>query len=655
MTMFKNFETEIELAIKIRMVENKLLKLFSEGLLSGTVHTCVGQELVGVFISKYLQDQDFIVSNHRGHGHYLSRTKDYYGLFSELMSRVSGCSNGIGGSQHFYNKNYLSNGIQGGMVSIAAGIGLSNKHHTTNAISVAYIGDGTLGQGSLYEALHMSSMLEVPLLLVIENNHYSQSTSHKQNFKGSIRKRVEGFGLKYFTCSTFDLESMDASVSSAVNFVRNSGVPAAIEVDTYRLNAHSKGDDNRSELEINNKTKSDLINIFQKLNPILFNEISDNFSSEMDSIIESVSKENINGNASGRNERLKYKESKLSKLVVDNNNLRVNQIIYNALVEIFSKNKKCFMIGEDIQNNTPYTDKPYGGAFKVTQDLSDLFPGRVLNSSISESAITGMGTGLAINGNLAIVEIMFGDFMTLIIDQLQQHACKFYEMYGRKFNVPLIVRTPMGGRRGYGPTHSQSIEALLNNIIGLDILALNNRISPGFIYKILSENIVNPTVVIENKVLYTERLNDKDITGYDILSSDDMYPVILFQPIGKIPNITVFCYGGILPEVEEVIVDIYQKYEVILEVVCPTQIKPVNPSLVIESVRITNKLVIIEEGSSVGGMGSELLSLVSEHVEKLQVKRISNEKLIPCSISAEMNILPTADLIISEIMEFYRE
>ena len=271
MTMFKNFETEIELAIKIRMVENKLLKLFSEGLLSGTVHTCVGQELVGVFISKYLQDQDFIVSNHRGHGHYLSRTKDYYGLFSELMSRVSGCSNGIGGSQHFYNKNYLSNGIQGGMVSIAAGIGLSNKHHTTNAISVAYIGDGTLGQGSLYEALHMSSMLEVPLLLVIENNHYSQSTSHKQNFKGSIRKRVEGFGLKYFTCSTFDLESMDASVSSAVNFVRNSGVPAAIEVDTYRLNAHSKGDDNRSELEINNKTKSDLINIFQKMNHVLFN------------------------------------------------------------------------------------------------------------------------------------------------------------------------------------------------------------------------------------------------------------------------------------------------------------------------------------------------------------------------------------------------
>ena len=650
--IFKKFQKEIDQAIKIRIAETKLLQLFSEGKLSGTVHTCVGQELVGVFISKYLQKEDFVVSNHRGHGHYLSRTNDYIGLFSELMSRISGCSNGIGGSQHFYNDNYLSNGIQGGMVSIAAGIGLSNKYQKIDSISVAYVGDGTMGQGALYEALHVSSMLDIPLLLVIENNHYSQSTSHKQNFRGSIAKRIEGFGLKYFSCNTFNLVDMDQSVSDAINFVRKNSLPAAIEIDTYRLNAHSKGDDNRDQKEVKSYADADLINIFKKLNPQSFNKVANEFSNEMDGIISDLTEVPVNNIANGRTERFGYRKYRLSEMPVIKSDLRVNQIIYNSLVQIFKENERSFIIGEDIQNHTPFTDKAYGGAFKVTQNLSDLFPGRVLNSSISESAITGIGTGLAIKGNLAIVEIMFGDFMTLVVDQLQQHACKFYEMYGRKINVPLIIRTPMGGRRGYGPTHSQSIEALFNNIIGLNMLALNSRISPDIIYKNLSQNIAHPTIVIENKVLYTEKINDKAIAGYDILSTNSIFPSILFRPI-RHPKITVFCYGGMLSEVEDAIVGIYQRHEITLEVICPTQIKPIDPSLVIDSVKRTGKLVTIEEGSAVGGVGSELISLISEYVEKFQVMRISNDKLIPCSVSAEMSILPTTELIISKILEFH--
>ena len=102
-----------------------------------------------------------------------------------------------------------------------------------------------------------------------------------------------------------------------------------------------------------------------------------------------------------------------------------------------------FVLGEDILD-------PYGGAFKVTKGLSTVFPDRVLTTPISEAAITGFSTGLAIRGYKPILEIMFGDFITLCTDQIINGASKFKWMYGDKFSVPLVIRTPMGGRRGYG-------------------------------------------------------------------------------------------------------------------------------------------------------------------------------------------------------------
>ena len=121
-TNITRYKKEIENAILIRLVEERLLSLFSEGVLNGTVHTAVGQEFTGVFISKYLQSNDFVTSNHRGHGHYLARFGNIRGLISEIMGKEQGISGGYGGSQHIVDENYLSNGIQGGMLPIAAGV-----------------------------------------------------------------------------------------------------------------------------------------------------------------------------------------------------------------------------------------------------------------------------------------------------------------------------------------------------------------------------------------------------------------------------------------------------------------------------------------------------------------------------------------------------
>ena len=111
-SIIKKYYKEIEIAITIRLVENKLLELFSKGKLNGTVHTTVGQEFSGVFISKFLNDLDFVVSNHRGHGHYIAAKKNIKALIGEIMGKKEGLSGGLGGSQHLADSNFITNGIK---------------------------------------------------------------------------------------------------------------------------------------------------------------------------------------------------------------------------------------------------------------------------------------------------------------------------------------------------------------------------------------------------------------------------------------------------------------------------------------------------------------------------------------------------------------
>lgn len=320
--------------------------MFNQGLLNGTVHTCVGQELIGVFASKYLNENDFVVSNHRGHGHYIAKTGDTKGLLAELLGKVSGCSGGVGGSQHIYNTNYMSNGIQGGMVPIAAGVALARKAYESNSVSLAYIGDGTLGQGILYEAMHLSSMHSVPLVLVLENNGYSQSTSHKDNFSGSIEQRALGFGFKYFESSTFDIEDLDLTFDKAISAARETGSPVLVHVETYRLNSHSKGDDNRYEDEIEEYKTRDLINQFSSN---FINE-SIKIRNNINSIVEEIQADEKLVTFD-KTDRYVEQDCEFGDWEVDpdEEGLRINELIYKALKSSLQQ-EDMYLLGEDICN-----------------------------------------------------------------------------------------------------------------------------------------------------------------------------------------------------------------------------------------------------------------------------------------------------------------
>ena len=165
-----------------------------------------------------------------------------------------------------------------------------------------------------------------------------------------------------------------------------------------------------------------------------------------------------------------------------------------GLADVFAEHANAVLLGEDVVD-------PYGGAFKVTKGLSTRYPDRVFSTPISEASIVGCGIGLALRGYRPFVEIMFGDFITLAMDQLVNHASKFGLMYGGAVNVPLVVRVPMGGGRGYGPTHSQSLEKILLGIPNLVVVAPSLFHLPGEELKraFLDER---PVVFVENKILY---------------------------------------------------------------------------------------------------------------------------------------------------------
>ena len=178
--------------------------------------------------------------------------------------------------------------------------------------------------------------------------------------------------------------------------------------------------------------------------------------------------------------------------VISREECRYVEAIRAAFCERLRDDSKTVFLGEDICD-------PYGGAFKATKGLSEEYENQLFNMPISEASMTGLAVGMAMNGLIPVVEMMFGDFVTLGFDQLLNHASKYSWIYGNNMSLPMIIRTPMGAKRGYGPTHSQSLEKYLIGIPGIKIVALSLIVNPKLVYKKVFQTIKEPTVIIENK------------------------------------------------------------------------------------------------------------------------------------------------------------
>jgi TPP-dependent pyruvate/acetoin dehydrogenase alpha subunit len=245
----------------IRRFEESLLELFERGLLNGTTHACIGQEADAIAIIEHLGEDDHVFSNHRCHGHFLARVGDALGLMAEIMGKPEGVCGGIGGSQHLCAPGFMSNGVQGGIVPNAAGIALGKQLDGSVGVSVVFIGDGTLGEGATYEALNLASLWKLPLVVVLEDNGWAQSTPSSVNLAGSMRDRFAAFGIPVFEIDSTDVEELDGFAERTLAQARTREGPVAIVIHTYRLCHHSKNDDNRPVGEVAARWELDPVKI----------------------------------------------------------------------------------------------------------------------------------------------------------------------------------------------------------------------------------------------------------------------------------------------------------------------------------------------------------------------------------------------------------
>lgn len=323
--------------------------------------------------------------------------------------------------------------------------------------------------------------------------------------------------------------------------------------------------------------------------------------------------------------------------------MTVVKSLNQGLKEAMAFHKDVVLIGEDLLD-------PYGGAFKVARGLSTEFPDQVMTTPISEAGFMGVAIGMAMRGMLPVVEIMFGDFLLLAADQLINHGAKFRWMYNDKVDVPLLVRAPMGGRRGYGPTHSQCLEKHFLGVPGLAVAAVQPIGAPGELLKrwILEER--RPLLVVESKTMYARQvreIHDGYLDGFEVQVEGDLYPTYSLRSDRDVADLTLLAYGSMAELAMEVAEALLIEEEIYVDVIVPTALHPFDGGPLLESLRRSGRLLVCEEASLAAGFGAEMIARVNE--EGFQLLRAAPRRVgaqpIPIgnAPSLEGAILPSRD------------
>jgi acetoin:2,6-dichlorophenolindophenol oxidoreductase subunit beta len=321
-----------------------------------------------------------------------------------------------------------------------------------------------------------------------------------------------------------------------------------------------------------------------------------------------------------------------------------------GLEDAMERQQNLFLLGEDLLD-------PYGGAFKVTQGLSTRFPERVLTTPISEAAIVGLANGMALRGLYPVVEIMFGDFITLAADQIINYAAKFRQMYNFQVNLPLVIRTPMGGGRGYGPTHSQSLERVFLGIPGLNVVAPSHFHDPGRLLAHAILRDLGPVLFLEHKLLYSARLALEPGAPLRLESraEDSGYPTAIVKNYtDERPDVTLIAYGGVSLMLAALMEKMAAE-EIRILACLPSALQPLPFETMTSCCAASGRVIIIEEGPLSFGWGAEAAARLTESLWGrllAPIRRVAaSDTIIPAARNLEKAVLPSLSDIETAIFE----
>ena len=533
----------------IRAFEAQVLELKDEDLVHGPAHGYIGEEAVAAGVATALHRSDLITSTHRPHGHFLAKALLYYApegydplrdplppelqevvyrTLAEIMGLRDGWCGGRGGSMHLCDPrsgNLGSNGIVGGGIPLATGIAWAQKLQKKDTIVVSFFGDGAINQGCFHEVANMAALWGLPVLYLVENNHYAVGTrTDESSYVPDLALRSLGYGFDSLIVDGMDPVSVYLAVRETAQNMRRQPFPFLIEAKTYRF-CHHGGSLPGSAFGYRTKAEEaewlarDPLTVFPKalarLGVVTAEDDERLRAMAQESVAQAVDActETRQGQRHVRPDKwpaaasaihhVRGEDAALApeqfKEIEDFSEFRTMtyvEAIAAATLRSMERDERVVVLGEEVASLR-------GGAYGATRGIKEVFPARLINTPISETGFVGMAGGLAAAGMRPVVEIMYPDFALMASDQLFNQIGKLRHMYGGQVSFPLVLRTRIGIGFGYGGQHSLDPAALFALFSGWRIVAPSTPFDYVGLFN-TAMRFDDPVLVIEHGKLYPE-------------------------------------------------------------------------------------------------------------------------------------------------------
>jgi 2-oxoisovalerate dehydrogenase E1 component len=649
-------ETLVNLYKKLlypRLIEDKMLILIRQGKVSKWF-SGVGQEAISVGCTAALLPDEMIFTMHRNLGVFTTRDVPLSNLYAQWQGKANGYTKGRDRSFHFGTMEHHIVGMishLGPQLSLAAGVALAHKLRNEGKVSLAFTGEGATSQGEFHEALNVASVWKLPVIFIIENNQYGLSTPTDEQYacKDLVDKAI-GYGMKGVVCDGNNILEVYNTISQLAAGMRENPEPVLVEMKTFRVRGHEEASGTKyvpGEIQKAWAAKDPVENFehFLLENSLIteggIEKLKQEFKAQINVAadaafalpsVDSTIENEIQDVYATDTPPLSIKptvtpNTKSEKRFID--------AISEGLRLSMQRHENLVLMGQDIAE--------YGGVFKITDGfVAEFGKGRVRNTPLCESAIVGCALGLSIAGMKAMVEMQFADFVSCGFNQIVNNLAKLHYRWGQ--NADVVIRMPTGGGMGAGPFHSQSNEAWFTHTPGLKVIYPSNpHDAKGLL--IAAFNDPNPVLFFEHKALYRSLSAEIPDDYYTV--EIGKAAVINSKPEIQNPKLSIITYGmGVhwaIKAIAEMSVD--------AEIIDLRTLVPLDFETIENSVKKTNKALILHEDTLFGGIGGEIAAWISEylfeHLDAPVLRVGSLDTPIPFAVSLEKMFLPEARLKIA--------